>query len=143
MAACLFPGDSTLTVAQMNAALQTLTYTAPASGVTHDVISCIAPTPTRQLTPPAWCGLTINIAVSIVSGVTSGSAAEGYSVYHPTGYTDPASGQALLLPTGYLATSGNQIVDPNNGNLPVRIFAANWSGMEFGNALNNEANPHP
>ena len=133
-------GD-TLTVSQMNAALATLTYTAPPSGVMSDVIQIYCTDSNSPAYEPGVLYPYINIAVSIVSGATSGSPVEGYSVYHPTGYVNPASGQSLLLPTGYFATSGNQIVDPNNGNLPVRIMAANWWGMEDGNAYNTESDP--
>lgn len=128
-------GDGTNT-ATNNATLATLTYTAPVSGLASDTIQIAA---FEDYTTAPTLAPFINIAVSIVSGATSGTVGTGYGVYHSTG--GGVSGNALLLPAGYLATSGNQIVDPNNGNLPVRIFGASYAGMEFGNALNNEADP--
>lgn len=131
-----------LTVSQFNAGAATLTYTAPPSGVTSDVINLVgfdANSSSLGLTIPPQFFPTMNIAVSIVSGAISGTAGAGYGVYHSTG--GGVSGSALLLPQGYLATLGNQIVDPNNGNLPVRIAAAAYYGMETGNASNSEATP--
>lgn len=125
-----------LTIPQLNAGLATLTYTAPISGVTSDMINLVAfdsSSPSGVILP------SMNIAVSIVSGASSGTAGSGYGIYHSTG--GGVSGNALLLPTGYLATAGNQIVDPNNANLPVRIAAATYFGMETGNAFNDETNP--
>jgi hypothetical protein len=133
--------SSGLDINGINAALATLTYTAPpnGSGITSDVIQILgfdSNTPSGSPTVP-----NISIAVTITSGVASGFPVSGYSQYHPSAYTNPGSGQALLLPQGYLSTSGNQFVDPNNGNLPVRIMGANYAGMEFGNALNTESDP--
>lgn len=126
-----------LSVAAMNVGLATFTYTAPISGVVSDVINLTAfdsNSPVSGVTLP-----NMNIAVSIVSGASSGTAGSGYGIYHSTG--GGVSGAALLLPTGYLTTSGNQIVDPNNANLPVRIAAVNYFGMETGNAFNDESDP--
>lgn len=136
----IIPGfGSTLTIAQMNAAYATLTYTAPISGVTSDTINIAGFDANSSSVSGLILEPFINIAISVVSGAVSGTTGSGYSIYHSTG--GGVSGSALLLPTGYLATAGNQIVDPNNANLPVRIAGASYFGMETGNAFNDETNP--
>lgn len=118
------------TIDQMNTVIATLTYTAPASGVTSDVITIDGFDSNSPPTVPE-----LNIGVAVVSGSGGGGGGTGYAAYQSTG--GGVSGQALLLPTGYLATQGNQFIDPNNGNLPVRIAAAAYFGMETGNGLND------
>ncbi len=50
---------------------------------------------------------------------------------HEPPVTAPVAGPTSLLPTGFLSTAGNQIVD--GGGKPVKIAAVNWFGMETSN----------